>query len=56
MREHDSKPAPFLAIPLSSLIRDPFVRAAFIRAERDGGSAMVAPAPNGPVLVGGEAA
>lgn len=43
-------------IPLSALIRNPVVADAFRRAERDGGSAMVVPAPKGPVLVGGEAA
>lgn len=43
-------------IKLSELIRDPFVAAAFRRAERDGGSAMAVPAPKGPVLVGGEVA
>ena len=43
-------------IPLSELIRDPFVAAAFRRAERDNGSAVSVPAPKGPVLVGGECA
>ncbi|SCD25492.1 DnaB-like helicase C-terminal domain-containing protein [Brucella inopinata] len=35
-------------------IRDPFVAAAFRRAERDNGNAFAVPAPKGPVLVGGE--
>jgi len=39
---------------LSELIRDPFVRAAFERAEREGGC-LVEPTPRLPVLVGGEA-
>lgn len=43
-------------LKLSDLIKNPFVADAFRRAERDGGSAMAAPAPKGPVLVGGEAA
>jgi hypothetical protein len=43
------------AIPLSALIRDPFVAAAFRRAERDNGSALVVPAPKSPVLAGGAA-
>ena len=43
-------------IPLSALIRNPFVADAFRRAERDNGSAMAVPAPKGPILVGGEAA
>lgn len=54
MREHDSKTVPCLAIPLSSLIRDPFVASAFRRAERDNGSAVCVPGPKAPVLVGGE--
>lgn len=41
--------------PLSSLFRDPFVRAAFQRAEKDGGASFAVPAPRRPVLTGGEA-
>ena len=40
--------------PLSHMIRDPFVRAAFERAERDGGAPVVADEP-APVLSGGAA-
>lgn len=38
---------------LSDLIRDPYVAAAFRRAERDNGNAVAVPDPKGPVLVGG---
>lgn len=55
MQTHDSKPVPSLAIPLSSLIRNQFVSAAFRRAERDNGSAPELTVPKSPVLVGGEA-
>ncbi len=41
-------------IRLSELIRDPFVRAAFERAERDGGC-LVEADPRKPVLVDGVA-
>jgi hypothetical protein len=41
--------------PLSSLIRDPVVRAAFQRAERDLGRAFAIPAQPRPVLAGGAA-
>lgn len=41
--------------PLSSLIRDPAVRAAFERAERDSGQAFAIPTPRAPVLNGGAA-
>lgn len=41
--------------PLSSLIRDPAVRAAFERAERDNGQAFAVPTPRAPVLAGGAA-
>lgn len=42
-------------ITLSSLIRNPAVRAAFQRAERDNGAAFAIPAPKAPVLTGGAA-
>lgn len=42
-------------IPLSALIKNPIVRDAFIRAERDNGSAPELTVPRSPVLVGGEA-
>jgi hypothetical protein len=41
---------------LSSLFTNPAVKAAFERAERDNGCALVVPAPKSPVLVGGAAA
>jgi hypothetical protein len=44
------------AMPISQFIRDPVVRSAFERAERDGGAAF--PVPTGkprPVLTGGAA-
>jgi hypothetical protein len=56
MHPHSSKPVPSLAIPLSCLIRDNFVSAAFRRAERDNGSAPELTVPRLPILVGGEAA
>lgn len=43
-------------IPLSALIRNPVVRDAFLRAERDNGSAPELTVPRFPVLIGGEAA
>lgn len=42
-------------IRLSALFSHPAVRAAFERAERDNGCALVVPAPKQPVLVGGAA-
>ena len=42
-------------LPISSLIRDPVVRAAFQRAERDNGQAFAIPMPRSPVLAGGAA-
>lgn len=42
-------------IPLSALICDPFVRAAFERSELDDGAAYALPAPVAPVLIGGDA-
>ncbi|MEY9629060.1 hypothetical protein [Sinorhizobium fredii] len=42
-------------IPLSALFCDPFISAAFRRAERDGGCALAVPDPDGPVLIGGDA-
>lgn len=47
---------PGATVRLSEIIRDPDVRAAFWRAERDDGTAYAVPAPAQPVLVGGEAA
>jgi hypothetical protein len=41
--------------PLSSLIRDPFVRAAFERTERDLGCAFAVPPAPEPELKGGAA-
>lgn len=43
------------AVRLSSLFTNPAVKAAFERAERDNGAALVVPAPKGPVLVDGAA-
>jgi hypothetical protein len=43
------------ALPISSLIRDPMVRAAFLRAERDNGQAFAVTTPRPPVLSGGAA-
>lgn len=40
---------------ISALIKNPIVKAAFERAERDNGAAFAIPAPKSPVLVGGEA-
>jgi hypothetical protein len=41
-------------IRLSAMIRDPLVRAAFERADRDNGEPVVVPAnPHKPVLAGG---
>lgn len=42
-------------ISLSSLIRNPAVRDAFQRAERDNGAAFAISTPNAPVLIGGAA-
>lgn len=42
-------------ITLSSMFRDPVVRRAFERAERDSGNTFAVSAPKQPVLVGGEA-
>jgi hypothetical protein len=42
--------------PLSNLIRDPMVRDAFRRAERDSGAAYAVPAPKPPKLTDGAAA
>ena len=44
-----------IALPISSLIRDPVVRAAVLRAERDTGQAFAIPTPRSPVLAGGAA-
>jgi hypothetical protein len=43
------------AVRLSSLFTNPAVKAAFERAERDNGCALVVPAPKTPVLAGGAA-
>ncbi|MNT96420.1 hypothetical protein D3C72_2385020 [compost metagenome] len=43
------------SIRLSSLFTNPTVKAAFERAERDNGCALVVPAPKAPVLIGGAA-
>ncbi|MCA0345311.1 MAG: hypothetical protein LCH99_37175 [Proteobacteria bacterium] len=40
-------------IKLSDFIRDPFVAAAFRRAERDTGFDFAIPTPKSPVLAGG---
>lgn len=42
-------------IPLSSLFTNPLLKAAFERAERDNGCALVVPAPKKPTLAGGAA-
>ncbi len=44
------------SITLSSLFRNPAVRDAFERAERDNGAAFAVPVPKAPVLTGGAAA
>jgi hypothetical protein len=43
-------------IRLSDLFRNPAVKAAFERAERDNGAALVVPAPRGPRFIGGAGA
>lgn len=40
---------------ISALIKNPMVKAAFERAERDNGAASAKPDPKSPVLVGGAA-
>lgn len=40
---------------ISSLIKNPEVKAAFERAERDNGAAFAIQVPKAPVLTGGEA-
>lgn len=42
-------------VRLSSLFTDPSLKAAFERAERDNGAALVVPAPRDPQLTGGSA-
>ncbi|WP_180980991.1 hypothetical protein [Pseudovibrio exalbescens] len=42
-------------INLSALFKDPFLKAAFQRAERDSGNAYAVPAPKRPHLTGGAA-
>jgi hypothetical protein len=42
-------------VRLSTLFINPAIKAAFERAERDNGCALVVPAPKKPVLVGGAA-
>lgn len=44
-----------MPIRLSNLFTNPTVKAAFERAERDNGCALVVPAPKSPVLAGGAA-
>lgn len=44
-----------VTIPLSDLFRNPALRAAFARAEKDNDNAFAVPAPKSPVLVGGAA-
>lgn len=43
-------------IRLSNLFINPAVKAAFQRAERDNGAALVVPAPRGPRFIGGASA
>lgn len=42
-------------IRISDLIRNPVVRAAFDRAERDNGNEFAIPAPKRPILIDGAA-
>lgn len=42
-------------VRLSSLFTNPALKAAFERAERDNGAALVVPAPRDPKLIGGAA-
>jgi len=42
-------------VRLSALFINPALKAAFERAERDNGCALVVPAPKSPVLAGGAA-
>ncbi|MFF2320217.1 hypothetical protein ACFVTJ_04100 [Agrobacterium sp. NPDC058088] len=42
-------------VRLSSLFTNPALKAAFERAERDNGAALVVPAPRDPQLTGGAA-
>lgn len=42
-------------IPLSALIKNPVVAAAFRRGEGDNGAAFAVPTPKSPVLTGGSA-
>ena len=44
------------AIRLSSLFTNPAVKAAFERAERDNGAALVVPTPQPPRFIGGAGA
>ncbi|WEZ83509.1 hypothetical protein P6U16_01235 [Rhizobium sp. 32-5/1] len=44
------------AMVLSNLFTNPAVKAAFERAERDSGAALVVPAPRGPRFMGGAGA
>lgn len=52
---HTIAQGPRNAPQLSSLIRDPFVRRAFERAERDNDAPPLSPEPRNPVLTGGAA-
>lgn len=42
-------------VRLSSLFTNPALKAAFERAERDNGAALVVPSPRDPQLIGGAA-
>lgn len=55
MRQANRERTTLAPIPLSSLFRDPFVRDAFRRAERDGGGCLVIPAGRPPRLGPGAA-
>jgi hypothetical protein len=45
-----------MPVRLSNLFTNPAVKAAFQRAERDNGAALVVPAPRGPRFIGGASA
>lgn len=53
---YHSNPAPRTGnLPLSSLFRDPALRRAFERGERDNGAAFAVPAPKPAPVLGGAA-
>lgn len=52
---NDTLPAAATGLPLSAIISDPFVRAAFERAERDHGPAFAVPTEPQPRFQGGAA-